>query len=302
MSLEPRIPSPWGRLLVLVAVYGVFTFLFAYVFLSAMGLTETLAEIAADPAADANSIFEDPKVLSGLLLIQALIGIACVAGMTVWIDRRPPGTSGLGGVNAITGRTFLWGLMLGIVLSSVTLLSVSAIGKRHIRPELFADSSGGWALFLVLVLAGAAYMEEVLARGYLYRSLREQLTPARTILITALVFAALHRTNPGSGLVAWTNVFLIGLVLGQLREITGGISVPFGLHAGWNLTLGMVFGAQVSGISLPSLFRVRLQDLPEPLGGGEFGPEASSVVTLLFGGLAVWLALRMTRAEEHERR
>jgi membrane protease YdiL (CAAX protease family) len=136
-------------------------------------------------------------------------------------------------------------------------------------------------------------MEELVFRGYLFRIIRENLGGGRTIFLTALAFSVVHVTNPGASFLAWINILLIGVVLGQLRALSGGLAMPFGLHLGWNLALGMLFGVPVSGLVLPSAFRISLEDVSPALGGGGFGPEASMPLTVLLIVVVVLLARRL---------
>ena len=300
--MRPRIPSPWGRALVARVIYLVLSFLAGFLVLAGFGLLDDLTQAAGDPDGGVRAgaqLLEDPQVLTMLLGVQALVGVAVALGMTVWIDRRPI----LGGVNVPWGSRSAelgWGLMLGVVLASVVVLSISAAGKRHVKFHGFADAGVEWGILAGLVVLASAIMEELLVRGYLYGTLRPAYAPGGTIPCTSIRGAALHRTNPGSSPIASINVFIVGIVLGQLREITNGIAVPIGLHAGWNLAAGIVLGTSVSGLTLPSVFRISTHDLPVALGGGDFGPEGSLLVTVLFGGLAAWLAYRMVRVNEHE--
>jgi hypothetical protein len=90
----------------------------------------------------------------------------------------------------------------------------------------------------------------------------------------------------------------MGVVLGQLRALSGGLAMPFGLHLGWNLALGMLFGVSVSGLRLPSAFRISLDDVSPALGGGGFGPEASVPLTVLLAVVVVLLGRRLASPAE----
>jgi len=292
----PRIRLLWGRMVLALALFAVLTGLFAVVYLGATGALDVAANGKSTPedtAAVIDRILGAPRARAGYLAGQAAMTLATVLVMTVGIDRRPLRSLGIGGHPARRAGSVGWGVMLGVVLAATTVLFISAVGRRHLRPELFHGSGVGWAAVLAVVLVLASFAEEWLFRGYLWVNLREELSAGRAVLLTALVFAFFHSNNPGSGFMPWINLVLIGIVIGQLREISGGLQVPFGLHAGWNLTVGMILGAQVSGFSLPSVLRVSFGDLSPVLAGGRFGPEASLVVTVLFGGMAILLGRRL---------
>jgi len=285
--LEPRIRSLGGRL---VAGFLLFLFLangFTFMYLVFRGLPEVDTEDPVLVAEELSRLLGDTQGLAATLALQAVAGLLTVIFMAVIIDRRSLASLGFGRAGL---PSVVWGTVLGIVLGSLVPLCISAIGARHVRLEGFTGMSAAMGGFLFLGVVAAAFMEEWLFRGYLYVNLRERHSGARTIFLTALGFSAVHITNPGASPLGWFNIILVGIVLGQLRELTGSLEVPFGLHLGWNLALGMIFGVPVSGLTLPSFFRVSLEDLPALLGGGAFGPEASVVLTVLFGGLAVVLA------------
>ena len=78
----------------------------------------------------------------------------------------------------------------------------------------------------VILLAAA---EELFVRGYLFVNIREGASPVRAIIFTALLFTAVHSQGPGAGALGWFNIFLFGLVLGALRQLTGGLWLPLRL-------------------------------------------------------------------------
>jgi hypothetical protein len=70
--------------------------------------------------------------------------------------------------------------------------------------------------------------------------------------------------------------------------------LPIGLHFGWNLTEGGIFGAAVSGGQYTGVIVAPLSG-PPFITGGAFGPEASiAAVAVSLGASAVlaWFAIR----------
>lgn len=85
--------------------------------------------------------------------------------------------------------------------------------------------------FATLVIA-APVAEEILFRGYLYGKLRRSTSIWLTMLVTSLLFAALHL--PGTEGLQWNvavDVFVLSLFLCGLREITGSIWAGILLHS-----------------------------------------------------------------------
>ncbi|HYV51391.1 MAG TPA: CPBP family intramembrane glutamic endopeptidase [Dongiaceae bacterium] len=236
-----------------------------------------------------SKLLAEPHMLAGLLTAQALAGVLTAIFMASRIDRRPLSDLGVRPEPGALG----WGFFLGIICATAVTLFISAVGKRHVESSFFEKTQRADVPLFALVVLAAAFMEELLFRGYVYANLREMYSAGRTVVLSSLAFATVHATNPEASVLAWVNVVLVGAVLGQLREITGGILMPLGLHVGWNLSLGMLFGVRVSGLNLPSAFHIALEDLPPALGGGDFGPEASLVLTGLFMVIVFLLARRL---------
>ncbi len=83
------------------------------------------------------------------------------------------------------------------------------------------------AFLLIGLLAPVA--EEVFFRGFAYRALRERFGVTAGILLSGLLFAAIHG-NPLALLPLWA----IGALLAVLRERTGSLLAPIALHCANN--------------------------------------------------------------------
>ncbi len=245
------------------------------------------------PLALLNSL-HDARFVTGLLFVQSLASILVVLASATGIDRRDPAELGLEGIGRGSRRVGE-GLGLGLAMASVVVLFAAGVGRRPPILYGFAGSGWFWAPAAAVGVGVAAFAEEWFFRGYLFVNLREKGSAATAILATAAVFALFHASNPGSGPVPFANILAVGIVIAQLRELTGSLAVPFGFHLGWNLAVGMLFGAEVSGLTLPSLLRTSLGGLPVFLGGGAFGPEGSLAVTVLFAATALYLGRRLAR-------
>ena len=68
-----------------------------------------------------------------------------------------------------------------------------------------------------------------------------------------------------------------------------------GLHAAWNVTQGMIFGAAVSGTGEPVGLFDSVPIGPDLLTGGAFGPEASVVAVLALLAFSIALAYPLVR-------
>jgi uncharacterized protein len=86
----------------------------------------------------------------------------------------------------------------------------------------------------------APVFEESFFRGFVFAGLRRSvLGPTGTIILTSLVFAALHLQYDFYGVAT---VFVLGLFLGIVRERSGSLWSTILLHATWNLA-GMIGAA-----------------------------------------------------------
>lgn len=230
-------------------------------------------------------------VQTGLVLLAALLA-AWV--MLRWIDRRP-----LRGLGFPISRGALRELAIGVAVGAGALAVVVGLGVLlgwyRYAPE--AGSLGGWAgtAGLALVaLAVPAAAEEALIRGYPLRALVEGPGATLAVILTSLVFAALHGNNPGIAPIALLNLFLAGVLLGVAVVRTGTLWLATGVHLGWNWVMSGPLDLPVSGLAgldMP-LYDVAVAG-PAWVTGGSFGPEGGLVGTLA-ACLAVAVVIRVT--------
>ena len=117
----------------------------------------------------------------------------------------------------------------------------------------------------------------------------ERWGPAAALVLTALIFGALHRANPGVTWIGTLNVVVAGVFLGVVYLRTASLWWATGAHLGWNWAHGYLADVPVSGLELldAPLYEGTMQG-PGWFGGGSFGPEGSVVSTALLALITVW--------------
>ncbi|MBM4033283.1 MAG: CPBP family intramembrane metalloprotease [Planctomycetes bacterium] len=132
----------------------------------------------------------------------------------------------------VTGFLMLYPLLYLARLVVETL--APRVGLPTQPPELLVQLAGvsplasAVAFFGIVVVTPLA--EEVFFRGFFYATLRRQLGPLGSILLSALVFAFLH-----SHLLGVVHLFLVGFLFAYLYERTGSLAASIAAHAAYNL-------------------------------------------------------------------
>ena len=225
--------------------------------------------------------------LLGCLLLAA--GLTPPLLQTGWLDFEP---------HRVTSRLAQLLMILGVwpFLRLLGLDGREALGYGRPRPDILRALVRGWlagvAILLVLVIALLALeirlpdlraaarhaelarkaaqalaaglligvIEETFFRGALFTAIRQRGSAAGAILLSALLYAAVHFLKPGAlpngqtmdwaaagrmvvevftDAADWRNfdsfvaLLFVGIFLGLVRERTGHIGWCIGLHAGW---------------------------------------------------------------------
>ncbi|MFF2489011.1 CPBP family intramembrane glutamic endopeptidase [Microbacterium sp. NPDC058062] len=234
--------------------------------------------------------------------LQEMIGFAA-AGVVLllWVvlfERRKIRTLGF----RRPGRglfTLLVGFVAGFALLSIPTLFLWATGAYvQVEPPAGATSGSGAAGLLVLlaltfVVQGG--VEELLTRGFLLQNGGLKFPGWLAVLLPALLFTLIHGVllKP----LPFAMIFLFALMASFLVLRTGALWLVIGIHAGWNFTLGNIYGVPVSGLpplTTSAIFLEPAAGAPDWLTGGEFGTEASlpAVIVLVVAATVAFVVYR----------
>lgn len=228
--------------------------------------------------------------LDGMLMISFSGIFLSLWLWTRFAERRPFVTLGLPLAGAWQAYWRGWGWGVGLIaLSAVLLFLANGFGVAALptRERLWVTLLGVFLTVPGWMVQGAA--EEVLIRGWVMPVIGARHHPWAGVLVSALLFAALHALNPGLSPLALLNLVLFGLFAAVYALREGSLWGICGLHAAWNWAEGNLFGFQVSGAwTEPSLWQLQPNG-PDWLSGAAFGPEGSLVVTLVTLLAMLWL-------------
>ena len=226
----------------------------------------------------------------GLLGLGVAEAAAFAAVLLLWryLDGRRVQAIGLQTPRA--GPRWLKGALIGALMMGF----VVAFGYTLVDGATWEVNSDALraAIVLVVGLIGFAIQgpsEEVLFRGYILENARKEWGVRPAVVLSSVVFALFHASNPGFGLLPLVNLVLFGAgtALYRLYVDDGQLWGVFAIHTVWNWLQQVVFGLPNSGMTSASentLFLVTPNSaLPDALWGGGFGPEgtlAASVVLL----------------------
>ncbi|MDP8981362.1 MAG: CPBP family intramembrane metalloprotease [Acidobacteriota bacterium] len=194
---------------------------------------------------------------------------------------------GLGWTSA-SRRNLAFGLLGGIGGGlAVTLLPI--IG-RVADLDHNPGASVQWPslAFISVVLLFGAVGEEMLFRGYAFQILVRGLGAWATILPFGVLFAVAHSPNLNFGRLAFLNTMLWGILFGYAFLRSGDLWLPIGLHFGWNWVLPLL-GVNLSGFTMVTTGYTLHWRADVLWSGGEYGPEAGLLCTLVVFALAWYL-------------
>ena len=126
--------------------------------------------------------------------------------------------------------------VLALVYSEVVISSGLKLQGQSTDPlRYFAPGSMGSLMLVILVVLVAPLVEEIVFRGIVLASLRERWGDRAAILVSSLVFAALHLN-----LFSFLPIFAVALVLGSLFVRSRSLWVNIACHSAFN-GIGVVF-------------------------------------------------------------
>ncbi len=234
---------------------------------------------------------------TSILLIGELAELIAFAGSIYvarrFLDKRSFASLGFK-FDKHVGYDILAGIIVTFVMMGLIFVAMQALGWLHF--ESFA-----WSIDPVQVVASqtllyfvafivVAFNEELLARGYHLQTIASGLNLFWGVVISSIIFGALHLGNPNATWVSAAGIFFAGIFLAYAYVRTGQLWLSMGLHLGWNFFEGVVFGFPVSGLSIYPLIHIKVSG-PDLWTGGAFGPEAGLIIlpALAVGAVLIYL-------------
>ncbi len=264
-------------------------------------------------AFEAGGLSDDPNALLKLatpdtateqliLLVLSFAPIFLI--LWVWLalfEKRPLWTLGLELRGA--GQKYLRGLLVGLLMFGLSIGISAAFGYMAFEtgdPQKQGLPALGGVLLVFLGWTVQGPAEEALARGWLLPVIGARYNLLLGVIISSVVFAAFHLLNPNLGPIAMLNLLLFGLFAAFYALYEGGLWGVFSLHAVWNWAQGNLFGLAVSGgpAAGGTLFNL-MEDGPDAITGGPFGPEGGlAVTTVLIAACGLlWILGRKKKLE-----
>lgn len=187
------------------------------------------------------------------------------------------------------------GLALGFGIFALVVAIAALLGVYRITGW---GTLEGWVDFFMAAGLVAGFVEEVLFRGIIFRWVEELAGSWAALAVSAGLFGLAHIMNDNATLFSSVAIAIeAGLLLGAAYMLTRSLWLAIGLHAGWNLTQGLVFDVNVSGYAVDGIVEAQLSG-PEWLSGGAFGLEASVIALVVATGAGlVMLVLAQRRGE-----
>jgi len=250
----------------------------------------TVAQIGMSKLLSPTSLAKDEKMLL-IGIIVAILSIATYIFLFSYYEKRSItelSTKGL-------GKNLSIGIFLGVLLQSLTIL-VIYLNKG------FTVISVNSLLFILPSLTMAftsAIFEEILFRGIIFRITEEKLGSYWALLISAIIFGAMHLANPHSTFLAALGLAIqAGLLLGAAYIFSRNLWFPIAIHFAWNFTQSGIFGVSTSGSNIgKSLLTTKIEGATW-FTGGQFGPEGSIQATLFC--LVATIVLMILSYKQHK--
>ena len=225
-----------------------------------------------------NILSSDLGLMISTSLSNAIIILSCIMIWKIFDKKK---VSGMGLTNLKEGyKEFISGLLFGAIAISIVAIILLLMGNVRLvnsvsKPQLSVALLEGLILFIFV-----GFGEEILGRAYIMSVLKQTRNKWLVLIISSVIFAILHLGNNGISILAFINLFLVGLLFGYMFMKSKNIWMPIGYHITWNYFQGYIWGFQVSGITTSGLYKIENIN-NNIINGGLFGPEGGLIVTIV---------------------
>lgn len=284
---EGKVRSGWKVTGMLAAFY--FSNLVLGIIIALLSCVYYIPKILSDGGINLQRLTDMMKSNS-LIYTASMFGqelLTIILPVLAWkfLIKRPLSNMGLTSLKKDYKELFA-GLLFGIVSMTAVFLLIIATGNAKVdswTPHFTWDQ-----LLYAVVFIFVGFAEEILVRGYIMSSLRQMRNVPAAVIISAVIFALLHSSNSGIGILPYINLALVGILFAYIYLKSGNLWMCIGFHITWNYFQGYVYGFKVSGLESNGILSTQYSS-DNFLNGGAFGPEGGLFVTIviLFGFLFV---------------
>lgn len=169
-------------------------------------------------------------------------------------------------------RNLMLGILIGVMLQSLTVFVIYLNNGFHV----VAVNPVSFIIIPFTVAFTVAIFEETLIRGIIFRIVEEKLGSYISLIISAIIFGALHLMNQDSSFISAACVAVEGgLLLGAAYNYSRNLWLPIAIHFAWNFMQSGIFGAITSGNEETNSLLTAYITGPKLITGGAFGPEGT---------------------------
>jgi len=257
MEQKKFILKYWQRTLLLV-----FPYFFIIGFFQIIGLYVSGADminIEASKTSWQHLVVSLFSIIGTLLLLWFFIRV---------VDNEPFINLGFNIKNRL--NDVLLGIILGLLIMGLGYFLLFSINEIFYSNYNYNIEE---IILSTLVFIIIAVVEEALFRGYVLRNLMYSFNKFIALVISSVIFSAMHGANPNMDWFSFLNLFLAGILLGMSYVYTKNLWFPIALHFSWNFFQSL-FGFNVSGQDFYSLIEFNIPE-KNKLNGGDFGFEGS---------------------------
>ena len=174
-----------------------------------------------------------------------LIGLLAISWLLIWLFEK--GNLSVLGLAPTRDRLKYFAILF--IVSAVFSATAFLLRMYFVKEEYSISHSLTTKSILLEVWfqIRTVFTEELLFRGVLLYILIKKIGQTNAIIISSVLFAALHCINVGvwgnltQMIIVFTFTFSMGLLLAYSYAKTFSVLIPFAIHYGWNLTQNYIF-------------------------------------------------------------
>lgn len=192
-------------------------------------------------------------------------------------------------------KNLMLGTLIGVILQSLTVLVIYLNNGFHV----VAVNPVSFIIIPFTVAFTVAIFEETLIRGIVFRIAEEKLGSYISLVLSAIIFGALHLMNQESSFISAACIAVEGgLLLGAAYIYSRNLWLPIAIHFAWNFMQSGILGAITSGNEKTNSLLTTQITGAKIITGGEFGPEGTIQATIFC--LIATIVLMTLNAKKNE--